>query len=362
VHTVPSARTRRGARHREDGTRSGARPRRARPRRWIAAVLAACLGVFLLPVPWLHVVSDDPPGTAWRLDGRLHVDGAPVDPPGRWTWLAVGRLPLVGELLYDELVGRGSDDPPEDMRRGAVTRRPSLNEPAAAAVGLRHAGRDIRLGLLVEVRDPLLAGYPDAAEIAAVNGVAVTDREAWQQVSSGWDASAAIAAGASSDAGTGRGSGAEVTFLLRDGRRFTAPGPGLPYGTIHTLDLAPEGLEAGITFKLARLLPGDWFRNLSLGRSHGMIVALTTYAHASERDLAQGRHIAGTGGIRGDGRVTRVGGVPAKARAANRAGADVLFVPASQLHQLDDVPLPGTTVVPITTLDEAIDWLATPRA
>lgn len=69
------------------------------------------------------------------------------------------------------------------------------------------------------------------------------------------------------------------------------------------------------------------------------MVALTTYAHVVDADLAQGRHIAGTGGIRGDGTVTRVGGVAAKAGAAHRAGADVLFVPASQASQLDDLEL-----------------------
>lgn len=339
------------------------RPGRARPvrqffrrrrRRYIALVvlLVAALAV---PVPWLHVISDDPPGTAWRLDGRLQVNDVTVDPPGRWSWLAVGRPQLVGEVLLDQLLSR--DQTPTDLRSGSVTRRPSLSEPAAVAVGLRHTGRDVALGLLVEVREPLLDGYPETAQLAAVNGIALTDRQAWQQASSGWQGPASPP---TAEAGAQDPAADAVTFRLNDGRQFSAPGPSLPYGEINALDLAPRDLDAGISFKAAQLLPGDWFRNLSLGSSHGMMVAITTYAHASGRDLAQGRHIAGTGGIRGDGTVTEIGGITAKAEAAHRAGADVLLVPASQAHHLDQDELGHTTIVPVETLEDAIQRLAAP--
>lgn len=324
-----------------------------RRRRWprVVALLVPLL-VLAIPIPWLHVVSDDPPGTAWRLDGRLEVNGTAIDPPGRWTWLAVGRPQLVGEVLYERLLGR--PEQAVDLRAGSLTRRPALNEPAAAAVGLRRAGQDIPLGLLVEARLPLSGDYPDVAVITALNGIPLTDRQAWEL--------------AFSLLATGGTDGAAdqlppvLTFAISDGREFSAPGPGLPYGVVNTLDLAPSELQAGITFGLARLVPVGWFRNLSLGSSHGMMVALTTYAYASGQDLARGRHIAGTGGIIGDGTVTRIGGLPAKARAANRAGADVLFVPATQAGELEGMSLPGTTVVPIVTLDDAIAWLSMPTA
>jgi hypothetical protein len=309
--------------------------------------------VLALPIPWLHVVSDDPPGTAWRLDGRLHIDGEPVTPPGRWTWLTVGRPQLVGELLRDRLTGRSAA---VDLRAGSAVRRPALAEPAAVAVGLRHAGHDVPLGVLVEVRQPLLDGFPEGL-LAAVDGIALTDREDWTEVAGVWGEGLdpSLLDDADPDA-----SPRSLTFALRDGSRHTAPGPGLPYGRINVVPTAPADLRAGITFPLLRWLPDRWFRELSLGRSHGMMVALTTYAHASGHDLAQGRHIAGTGGILGDGTVTRIGGLPAKARAANRAGADVLLVPALQAHQLAGITFEGTTVVPVSSLDEAIAWLASP--
>lgn len=313
--------------------------------------------LLLLPVPWLHVVSEDPPGTAWRLDGRLHINDRAVDPPGRWSWLAVGRPPLLGELLRDSLVGVESDA--IDLRTGPITRRPALSEPAAVAVGLRHAGRKLPLGVLIEVRDPLLEGYPQTGLLAAVNDAPLTDRLAWETLSGGWSQDAGAADGSG-------GLGAEVdpgvTFRFRSGRQFTAPGPGLPYGEVIVSPTAPDSLRAGITFAAMRLIPGDAARNLSLGSSHGLMVALMAYAHASGHDLAQERHLAGTGGILGDGTVQRIGGLPAKARAANRAGADVLLVPRSQAHQLEEVPLIGTTVVPVSSLREAIEWLAAPVA
>jgi hypothetical protein len=313
--------------------------------------------LLLLPVPWLHVVSEDPPGTAWRLDGRLHINGRSIDPPGRWSWLAVGRPPLVGELLRDRLLRVETDA--TDLRTGPVTRRPALSEPAAVAVGLRHAGRELPLGILVEVRDPLLEGYPQTGLLAAVNDAPLTDRQAWEELSGSW----------AQDAGASDGSGGVatavdpgLTFRFRSGRQFSAPGPGLPYGEVIVSPTAPDTLRAGIAFAAMRLIPGDAARNLSLGSSHGLMVALMAYAHGSGHDLAQDRHIAGTGGILGDGTVQRIGGLAAKAEAANRAGADVLLVPRSQAYELEEVPLPGTTVVPVTSLREAIEWLGAPIA
>ena len=322
-----------------------------RRRRWLIAGAVLLVLTLAMPIPWLHVISDDPPGTAWRLDGRLEVNDTSIDPPGRWTWLAVGRPQLVGEWLWDQAVG--TDNPPDNLRDGPVTRSPALSEPSAAAVGLRQAGRDVPLGLLVEARDPLVEGLPQSAIIAAIDGVQLTDRQAWEQARSGWEAEAGLPTSAHEV-------NQQMTFSLRDGRTFTTDSGGLPYGQITTLDLAPEGLSAGITFGITRWLPVDWFRELSLGSSHGSMVALTTYAQASGKDLAQGRHIAGTGGILGDGTITRIGGLEAKARAAHRAGAQVMLVPASQLYRLEDEHLPGMTLVPVETLEDAIRWLEQP--
>ena len=321
------------------------------PRRWPILAVAGLLAALLLPIPWMHVVSDDPPAVAWRLNGRLHVNDTAVDPPGRWSWLTVGRPQLLVEWLVERATG--TDDPPRDMRVPSATPRPLLNEPAAAATGLRHAGHDVRLQLTVEARRPRVPGLPESTTITAIDGIELIDRHAWERATSPRE-------GVSMPPGQAAPTPQQRTISLTDGRRVVVDGADLPYEHINPLEVAPAGLTARITFAWLAALPSDWFRELSLGRSHGLMVALTTYAHAIDTDLAQGRHIAGTGGIRGDGTVTRVGGVDAKARAAHRAGADVLFVPAPQVSQLDDLDLAGMTVVPVDSLEEAVGWLERP--
>jgi hypothetical protein len=323
-----------------------------RPRRpWLRRLLTLGVIVLLLPIPWRHASSGPIPATAWRLDGRLHVDGQPVDPPGRWTWLAIGRPQLVGEAIWEAVVG--TDQPATDLRDGLVTRSPALAEPAAAAVGLRAAGQVVPLGFIVEVHGPLEPGYPERAIVVSIDGLDLTDRQAFDQAASGWEAVAGVPTTPLPQT---------IAFSLQDGREFTAPGRRLPYRVVSTLDVAPVELEASITFGFMRWLPFDWVRDFSLGSSHGLMVALTTYADASGYDLAQGRHVAGTGGIRGDGMVTRIGSLPAKARAAHRAGADVLVYPAMQVGELEGEDLDGMTLVPVRTLSEAVEWLAQPVA
>jgi hypothetical protein len=99
---------------------------------------------------------------------------------------------------------------------------------------------------------------------------------------------------------------------------------------------------------------------LYTGDSDGLMVALTAYSDAAGVDLAQGRHIVGTGGIKEDGTVTTIGSLPTKAIAANRANADVLLVPASQIDKISGLSLPGTEIVPVETLQGAINWLSAP--
>lgn len=306
-----------------------------RPRRRMRAtkLLVLAMLVLLAPVPWVHHVDENPPGNAWRLDGRLVVEGRMVNPPGRWTWLTVGRPPMVAEVLADRLVSTGTT---RDMRTATGGQRPTVNEPAAVAAGLSRAGLPIEFGLLVEASGPERHGLPERLTITHLNGIELTDRAAWQ---------AAVALARE-----------PVAFRDDTGRHYVAPGPLLPFSRVDVVDVAPPDLHAGIGGDLANVAPFGWFRDLALGRSHGMMIALLTYADASGHDLARGRHIAGTGGIRADGVVTRIGGLEAKATAARRKGADVLVFPASQTHELDGFDPGRMRLLPVRDIDEAI-WL-----
>ncbi|MFA9445214.1 hypothetical protein [Egicoccus sp. AB-alg6-2] len=296
--------------------------------------LLVVTALVLAPVPWVHLVDEEPPGNAWKLDGRLVIEGEVIDPPGRWSWLTVGRPPMAIEVLADRLVDTGHT---RNMRASAGAQRPRVNEPAAAAVGLARAGVDVTFGLLVEAVDPKFDFLPEQLVITRMNGVDLVDRAAWQE-----------AVGRAQE---------PVIFRSAEGRTYVGPGPLLPYEQIHVVDLAPEELDAGIGGQFAELAPIGWFRDLALGRSHGLMIALMTYADAADHDLAHGRHIAGTGGIRGDGGVTRIGGLFAKATAARNRGADVLLFPAIQAGELENFKPGRMRLLPVDTIDEAIKLL-----
>lgn len=304
--------------------------RRRRATTWglIVALLA------LLPVPWLHQMDDDPLGLAWRLDGRLVVEGASIDPPGRWSWLTVGRPPHLLEVASDWLVGGGAHT--GDLRDAPARNRPTVNEPMAAAVGLRTAGHDVTLDLLVEVSEPTRPQLPELGQVTRVAGIDLHDPGDWARALDRMDR--------------------PVVARTAEGDVFLTDGDGLPYDRVDVATVAPD-LEAAIAGKLVRYAPVAWFRDLALGRSHGMMVALLTYVDASGEDLARGRHVAGTGGIDGNGTVTRIGGLRAKAGAARDAGADVLLFPASQADRLDGFDAGDMDLWGVRTLEEAVEAL-----
>jgi hypothetical protein len=133
--------------------------RPASPRRVRVPALAvtAALLVALLPVPWMTAGLEQPPGTAWRLDGRLQVNGEQIDPPGAWYWLTVGRPPIVAEVVAGFV---GIRPTTKSLVGGTATSRPEVNEPAAVAVGLRAAGVAVDVRLVVELSQPTVAELP----------------------------------------------------------------------------------------------------------------------------------------------------------------------------------------------------------
>lgn len=228
--------------------------------RRLVTASAVVVVVALLPVPWMTAALDRPPGTAWRLDGRLSVQGEVMDPPGEWFWMTVGRPPIVAELVWAAVRGESAA---VDLRDGVPTLRPEVAEPAAARVAL------------VALGDPRAHGEVDV-------------------IVGGWWATTPV---------------------------------------------------------------GSWWRSLALGRSHGLMVSLVTYAHLSGEDLAAGRRVAGTGAIDSDGTVARIGGLLPKARAAEAAGVDVFVFPASQIDELAGYTPTDMVLVPAADFADALDGL-----
>jgi PDZ domain-containing secreted protein len=298
--------------------------------RWAVPVAAVVVFVALLPVPWMVADLDDPPGNAWQLDGRVTINGDRLDPPGDWYWLTVGRPPTVAEVV----TGWFDDEPgPVSMASGRRTARPAYSEPAAAAVGLRRAGWPLATQVMVEVSEPIDSVLPARAVLAQVNDVRVTTRDVWTAILAQLH---------------------DVnTFTADNGEKYQFQGSVLPYARVDVIEL-PDDLDVTVGGRLAGTLPGSWWRNLSLGSSHGLMVALVAYSYGADHDLARGRTIAGTGKILADGAVGAIGGLRSKAEAARRVGADVLLFPAQQAAHLAGFDAGSMELVPVTSLDEAI--------
>lgn len=89
------------------------------------------------------------------------------------------------------------------------------------------------------------------------------------------------------------------------------------------------------------------------GPSGGMIFAIGVIELLTQKDLLQGRHIAGTGTITTDGKVGPIGGINQKILAAHKAGATLFIAPADNRGDIANIPS-GIKVVTVATLAEAI--------
>ncbi|MBA0049568.1 hypothetical protein E0L36_01165 [Streptomyces sp. AJS327] len=114
-----------------------------------------------------------------------------------------------------------------------------------------------------------------------------------------------------------------------------------------------------------RLSPGDVDVSLRLddvgGPSAGLLFALGVIdkidGDGRGGHLTGGRTIAGTGTIDASGKVGPVGGVPLKTQAARADGASVFLVPKRECEDAQAERPDGLRLIPVTTLDGALDAL-----
>ncbi len=99
-------------------------------------------------------------------------------------------------------------------------------------------------------------------------------------------------------------------------------------------------------------------RNIG-GPSAGMTYALTIMDLLTPGDLTKGHVIAGTGTIRFDETVGAIGGVRQKVFAARAIGVEIIFVPFDNYADALTAAGDGVEIVPVTTLQEALDYLDT---
>lgn len=92
------------------------------------------------------------------------------------------------------------------------------------------------------------------------------------------------------------------------------------------------------------------------GPSAGLMIALGVYDAVAEENLVAGHRIAGTGEMNAAGEVGRIGALPLKVIAADRQGASVFLVPASQADSARAALPAGSDlhVIGVENIDEAI--------
>lgn len=91
------------------------------------------------------------------------------------------------------------------------------------------------------------------------------------------------------------------------------------------------------------------------GPSAGLMFATGIVDKLTPDDLTAGRHIAGTGTIAPDGTVGNIGGIRQKLAGARDSGAELFLMPAGHCTEAEGHVPEGLTVVPVTTLSEAIE-------
>lgn len=93
------------------------------------------------------------------------------------------------------------------------------------------------------------------------------------------------------------------------------------------------------------------------GPSAGLMFSLAVVDKLTSGDLNDGKFVAGTGTITGDGEVGSIGGITHKMVGARDAGATVFLVPADNCAEAKSDPQDGLELVKVGTLTEAVDAL-----
>lgn len=217
---------------------------------------------------------------------------------------------------------------------------------AAAAVGLRAAGRDVTVtgaGARVVSTVP---GTPAADVLAQEDVITAVDGEDVELASE----LAAVVSGREA------GDELELTFR-REGESRTET---IELATLSELGTPGIGVLVA-TVDLRIDLPVEVSPTAAArvgGSSAGLMIALTMYDAASEEPLVEGRRVAGTGTMDLSGRIGPVSGVEEKVRGAVLAGAEVFLVPSVHEQEARRAAPDDLEVLVVDTLEEAIAALS----
>lgn len=99
------------------------------------------------------------------------------------------------------------------------------------------------------------------------------------------------------------------------------------------------------------------------GSSGGLMMALSIYNYLTEEDITHGYDIVGTGTIDESGNVGSIGGVEYKLRGVVKAKKKIFLVPSGENYEdameLKEKENYDIEIIPISTFDEALEYLST---
>lgn len=98
------------------------------------------------------------------------------------------------------------------------------------------------------------------------------------------------------------------------------------------------------------------------GPSAGLMYTLAIIEALTPESLAGGAVLSGTGTVDLDGNVGSIGGVRQKVVASEAAGAEYMLVPEGNYEAARTAPRQDLELVPVSTVDEALDFLESLRA
>lgn len=316
------------------------------------------LASLLVPLPLLEIS----PGMTFSLADRLTVDGvagSEIDGDFRFVAVEVREASfavLVASWFSDiEVVPRSRFIPPgigTDVYAASQQEVFQAAADVAVGVGLAAAGiavdfTDVTGGgvLITQVSaDGPAAGllHPGDRVIAA-GGVEVVVVEDFRQAVAGV-----------------RGDDVVVLRVVRDGEAVdVAVDPQTP-------EEGAEVTRIGVTFEALPLrldlpVPFDIDSDDVGGPSASLLTALATYDLVRDDvDLADGRVISGTGEVRSDGSLERIGAVPAKLATAVAEDVDVFVLPLEQEAEAREALAAGQhdlEILAVSSVEEAIEGL-----
>lgn len=336
-----------------------------RLRRWsLAASLllgATVLLAFLLPVPYVVTAPGPTFDVLGDSGGRpvVQIVGAPTYPTsgvldmvtvsqvGGTSPLAMGEA-VLGWLLPSRSVEPKDvryppgSEPEREAQIDAAVFEASASSALAATAG--YLGRPVGTEVLVSQVEP---GSP--ADGVLESGDIITSVDGRPTRTSA-DVIGVVS-------GVSGGSPVAVAYR-RDGE---------PGEAVITSAVRPDGSAgAYLGILLVDNYTSDFTAEVSLdgigGPSAGLVFSLAMLDEMTPGELLAGAHVAGTGTIDAKGEVGGIGGVEKKAVSVQRSGASLFLVPQANCADLAGRVPAGLTVVPVTTLSDAVDSITAWRA